>query len=146
MYNRYIPQPDGSYSRRKIQDQSMPPPAPQQEKRPAQEQLRPEPQPAPASPPVFNPGPRFQPRPQNRSACRSRPMSHPVPQPSHQEPRGDSCGKKQETNVLSFLKQLLPKDFDTGDLLILLLLLLMSGDCQEDQNTAILTLVLYLFL
>ena len=31
-------------------------------------------------------------------------------------------------------------------LLIVLLLLLMAGDCEEDQNTALLTLVLYLFL
>lgn len=46
----------------------------------------------------------------------------------------------------SFLKQLLPKNFDTEDLLIVLLLLLMAGDCQEDQNTALLTLALYLFL
>lgn len=47
---------------------------------------------------------------------------------------------------MSFLKNLLPRDFDMGDLLIVLLLLLMAGDCQEDQNTAILTLALYLFL
>ncbi len=46
----------------------------------------------------------------------------------------------------SFLKNLLPKDFDTEDLMIVLLLLLMAGDCQEDQNSALLTLVLYLFL
>lgn len=47
---------------------------------------------------------------------------------------------------MGFLKQLLPRDFDTGDLLVVLLLLLISGDCQEDQNTALLTLALYLFL
>ena len=47
---------------------------------------------------------------------------------------------------MSFLRQLLPKEFDVEDLLIVVLLLLMSGDCQEDQNTALLTLVLYLFL
>ena len=35
---------------------------------------------------------------------------------------------------------------DTGDLLIVLLLLLMAGDCPEDQNTALLTLAIYLFL
>lgn len=46
----------------------------------------------------------------------------------------------------SFFKQLLPKDFGTEDLLIVLLLLLMAGDCPEDQNTALLTLALYLFL
>ena len=45
-----------------------------------------------------------------------------------------------------FFRQLLPKDMDTGDLLIILLLLLMAGDCPEDQNTALLTLVLYLFM
>ena len=41
---------------------------------------------------------------------------------------------------------MLPKDFDTGDLLIVLLLLLMAGDCPENQNTALLTLAIYLFL
>ena len=45
-----------------------------------------------------------------------------------------------------FLRQLLPKNLDTGDLLIVILLLLMAGDCQQDQNTALLTLALYLFL
>ena len=48
--------------------------------------------------------------------------------------------------ISGFLKQLLPKNFDTEDLLIILLLLLMSGDCQEDQNTALLTLGIYLFM
>ncbi len=41
---------------------------------------------------------------------------------------------------------MLPADFDTEDLMIVLLLLLMSGQCREDQNTALLTLGLYLFL
>ena len=35
---------------------------------------------------------------------------------------------------------------DTGDLLVIILLLQMAGDCAEDQNTALLTLALYLFL
>lgn len=30
--------------------------------------------------------------------------------------------------------------------MIVLLLLLMSGDCAEDQNTALLTLMLYFFM
>jgi hypothetical protein len=47
---------------------------------------------------------------------------------------------------MGFLRNLLPKDFDTGDLLIVLLLLLMAGDCKEDQSWAWLTLALYLFL
>jgi hypothetical protein len=49
-------------------------------------------------------------------------------------------------NVGSFLKSLLPQNFDTADLFVLLLLLLMAGDCEEEKNTALLTLVLYLFL
>ena len=53
---------------------------------------------------------------------------------------------KQEVNAGSFLKQLLPKDFDTGDLLVIILLLLMAGDCQEDRSTALLTLALYFIL
>jgi len=46
------------------------------------------------------------------------------------------------TNVESFLRQLLPKDFDTGDLLVIILLLLMSGENKENQNNALLTLAL----
>ena len=34
----------------------------------------------------------------------------------------------------------------TGDLMIVLLLLLMAGDCTEDRNTALLTLALYFFM
>lgn len=48
--------------------------------------------------------------------------------------------------ISTFFKNLLPRDFDTEDLIIILLLLLMAGDCKEDQNYALLTLVLYLFL
>jgi len=48
--------------------------------------------------------------------------------------------------VGSFLRQLLPKDFDTGDLIVVLLLLLMAGDCEEDKNNALLTLALYFFM
>ncbi len=47
---------------------------------------------------------------------------------------------------MGFLRQLLPKDFDTGDLIVVLLLLLMAGDCPEDRNTALLTLALYFIL
>ena len=54
--------------------------------------------------------------------------------------------EQNSKSISSFLKQLLPKDFDTSDLMIVLLLLIMSGDCAKDQNTALLTLVLYLFM
>lgn len=84
----------------------------------------------------------------------------PQPRPSHPEPpcsvpiqpkcdppqKRKSCPARQDSSALSFLKKLLPGDFDTGDLMIVLLLILMAGDCQEDQNWAWLTLALYLFL
>ena len=68
---------------------------------------------------------------------------------SRAKPVRQSCPHRNDTsgtNVLHFLRQLLPKNFDTGDLLVVILLLLMSSDCTEDQNSALLTLVLYLFL
>lgn len=92
MYNRYIPQVDGSYRRNPMPDPGTPPqPVP----------------PAPKPPPP---------------------------------PGADPLG------VGRFLRQLLPGDFDTEDLLIVLLLLLLRGDRGEDPNAALLTLALYLFL
>lgn len=105
MYNRYIPQPDGSYHRNSV---SEPVPQPRQE-----------------------PPPRKQP---------SEPKSPQIPSPPP-PPK-----PIQQQSIGSFIKQLLPKGFDTADLMIVLLLILMAGDCEEDQNTALLTLVLYLFL
>lgn len=95
MYNRYIPQPDGSYRRN-----------PAQEQRPNQQRQAP---PPPAPPP-----PKRQP-----------PPPEPIP---------------------GFLRQLIPKDFDTGDLIIVLLLLLIAGDSQESRSNALLTLALYFIL
>ena len=95
MYNRYIPQQDGTFRRKQEPDMPNPP------------------RPKPPEPP-------------------------PCP-PPHREP-------PMEDSVSGFLKRLIPKDFDTGDLIVVLLLLLMAGDCQEDQNWAWLTLALYLFL
>ena len=96
MYNRYIPQSDGSYRRNRMpEQQSRPGPAPRQA---------------------------------------VQPQSQPPVQP------------RQGISVSSFLKNLLPADFDTGDFLIVLLLLLMAEEEQSDSNTALLTLALYLFL
>jgi len=48
---------------------------------------------------------------------------------------------------VSFLRDLLPRDLDTGDLLIVILLLLMSADTSgEEHGNALLTLALYLFM
>lgn len=47
---------------------------------------------------------------------------------------------------MDFLKNLLPKDFDTSDLFVVVLLLLMAGDNTEDKSTALLTLALYFIM
>lgn len=90
---------------------------------------------------------RFVPDPPKNNPCT--PPTAPEPEccvPPPPPPRPQNCPARQEISGFGFLKNLLPKDFDTGDLMILLLLLLMAGDCQEDQNWAWLTLLLYLFL
>jgi len=125
MYNRYVPQSDGSFRRSRMPDNAPHPPAPPQPAPPvAQIPLEPSPE---VITPLREPRRNVPPHP-----YRGRPK---LP---HKD-MGDS-------GILAFLRQLLPRDFDSGDLLVVLLLLLMSGDCQEDQNTALLTLVLYLFL
>ena len=93
MYNRYIPQPDGSYRRNAMPDNRQPPP----------QQPPPPPPPQPHTPP----------------------RSEPIP---------------------GFLRQLIPQGFDTGDLIVVLLLLLIAGDSEEARSNALLTLALYFIL
>lgn len=103
MYNRYIPQSDGSYRRNRMPDASRPTP----QKHP----------------------------PQDRPDCPPpKQEAKPIPKPKKEEPYG------------GFLRQLLPKDFDTGDLIVILLLLLMAGDSEEDRSNALLTLALYFLM
>lgn len=103
MYNRYIPQPDGSYRRNPT---------------PEQRQQR-QPQKSPSPPPVSQ-----------------RPTPPPMPQrhPPQPEP------------IPGFLRQLIPQGFDTGDLIVVLLLLLIAGDSREQRSNALLTLALYFVL
>ena len=108
MYNRYIPQPDGTYRRNTVIDSDSCPPEP--------------PRKDPHEPPCPPPPP-------------------PKPEPPKREPCGQSGA-----NAGDFLRRLLPRNLDTGDLIVVLLLLLMAGDCQEDRNTALLTLAIYLFM
>lgn len=107
MYNRYIPQSDGSYRRNPTQES------------------RPQPQRSPAPPP-----PPRQPPP---------PKPSPPPAPQHRSP-------PQSEPIAGFLRQLIPKGFDTGDLIIVLLLLLIAGDNPESRSNALLTLALYFVL
>lgn len=102
MYNRYIPQPDGSYRRNPMSDSRQP----QHQQSPPQ---RPSPPPVQPSPP--SPG-----------------------RPPQSEP------------IMGFLRQLIPQGFDTGDLIIVLLLLLIAGDSKEARSNALLTLALYFVL
>ena len=97
MYNRYIPQPDGSFRRNLVQEQ------------PQKVRHQPQPSPAPTPPPQQS-------------------------QPPYHEP------------IPSFLRQLIPQGFDTGDLIIVLLLLLIAGDSKESRSNALLTLALYFIL
>lgn len=122
MYNRYIPQPDGSYRRNRMADTIQP-----------QQIRQPDPPPIPPDPPQQHPQPPQQPPAEPPKSHQSQPAKQPPP-------------ARQNIGAGDFLRQLLPKDLDTGDLLVIALLLLMSADCQEDRNTALLTLVLYLFM
>lgn len=65
----------------------------------------------------------------------------PTPQPSCQTTTG-----KHFDPIWGFFKNLLPQNMDTGDLIVILLLLLMANDCEENRNHALLTLALYFFL
>lgn len=116
MYNRYIPQPDGSFRRSAVPDRQQPP----------------------------------RPRPQERPVHRPQEPACPTPEPPPKKP--ERCPHREPppagsgSSIGSFLRQLLPKDFDTSDLMIVLLLLLMAGDNPEEQSNALLTLALYLFM
>ena len=114
MYNRYIPQPDGTYRRHTMHDKARPKPP---------EPVCPPPEPDPPCPPPKDCSP---PRQERRP---------PLPPPA--------CGNG---NILGFFKNLLPRELDTADLMIIILLLLMAGDCADDKNTALLTLALYFLL
>ncbi len=124
MYNRYIPQADGSYRRDRVA-------SPQQPQR-SQQPSRPSPQ-RPPEPPPCPP----EPEPPKCTGCNCK---HCRSSPKRREP------PRQEGSVSSFLRNILPKDFDTGDLIIVLLLLLMAGDHPDDQNSALLTLALYFIM
>ena len=106
MYNRYIPQPDGSYQRKRMEEPRIERPTPVP---PPQE---------PICPPQQEPPP-------------------PCPPPLQ------SCSQSRSTG---FLQQLLPPNFDIGDLIVIVLLLLIAGDCEQERSHALLTLALYFIM
>lgn len=125
MYNRYIPQPDGSYRKSRVS-----------------EPRRPAPPPRPAPAPVCHPETTQQtvlPPCVKKEECVN----------SSHSKQNQPCRHQQHStqdSLTGFFKQLLPKNIDTADLLIILLLLLMAGDCEEERNNALLTLALYFFM
>lgn len=117
MYNRYIPQSDGTYRKNRV-----PEPGKQSPRAPAPKK------------PVSCPEPEQEPY----IPC---PQVHtPPPRPCYKKPRSGY------DSITGFFKNLLPKEMDTADLLIIVLLLLMAGDCEDDRNNALLTLALYFLL
>ena len=115
MYNRYIPNPDGSHARK---------PVPQQ-----------------------NPGPKT-PKPTVSEQAAEAHIPCPEPEYSHarQHPAPSPPLSHTHQPAMGFLRNLLPKEFDTGDLLVVLLLLLMAADREEEKPNALLTLALYFFM
>ena len=118
LYNRYIPQPDGSYKRRRVQDPTPP-----------------EPKQAPIPPP-----------PEIKTAPPQMEIPVQTAPPTRRKQQSSKTQSQNHDSIPNFFKQLLPKNMDTGDLLIILLLLLMAGDREEDRNNALLTLAIYFFM
>ena len=106
MYNRYIPQGDGTYRKNPV------------------------PHPAGTS------------RPPEKTGVSGTPCASDRPCASDSPCTSDSTG----LGIGAFLRSLLPRALDVEDLMVILLLLIMSGDSREEPNTALLTLMLYLFL
>ena len=67
----------------------------------------------------------------------------PCPPPRPPEPPTGPVGGK---SIGDFLGQLLPAGFDTEDLIVVLLLLLMSGNCDSGHDMPLITMLIYLFL
>ena len=116
MYNRYIPRPDGTYQKNKFPDPEA-----------ANQHSSVQQQPQAETIPIIKASPQAQPCEENERVCRRK-----------QPPKPEK--------IPGFIRQLLPKNLDTGDLMIILLLLLMAGDSEENKNNALLTLALYFLL
>ena len=124
MYNHYIPQSDGSYRR-----SSIPDPPRQQQHRPPMPFQRPEHRPEP-----------------EQSPQKTVPEAPPPPQeypPAHNEVMRP---QRQELGILSSLRRLLPKEIDSFDLVIIVLLLMLSQDENDGDIAPLLTIALYFLL
>jgi hypothetical protein len=125
LYNRYIPQPDGSYRKNRVPEAIVSPPQSWQPPPKAKTSAH-----KPANEPKCPP---------REDTCVSKP-------PPRQRHASNNHPPGNADSIIGFLKQLLPRDIDTADLLIILLLLLMAGDNEAERNNALLTLALYFFM
>ena len=117
MYNRYVPQRDGSFQRSAMPD------SPRREPPKLQPPQPPVPPPEPPQPTEL---PKEMPQEEPRPVC--------VP------------GTPERRGAEDFFSRLLPKNMDSGDLLMLLILLLLLNDGNGDAPPALLTLALYFLL
>lgn len=76
------------------------------------------------------------------------PPPPPKPEPCHQPepPRQECPEQKQDGGILSILRRFLPKEIDSTDLLVIVLLLLLSDQECEDDLAPLLTIALYFML
>lgn len=132
MYNRYLPQPDGSYRRQRVQEPVIPAPPPHRQT--AREDSVPAPQPDREAHDRRETDAPSQEQPSTRS------------QPPQRERQNQSPHRPASQSVDGFLRQLLPADFDTGDFMVVLLLLLIAGDNPDQRGNALMTLLLYLMM
>lgn len=119
MYNRYTPQPDGTY--RRVREEAPGKPVHPSQPREAASPAPPEPH--GALPPAEKPS----------AEKHSAEKPHTAPPP-------------QQPALPGFLQNLIPAGMDTEDLLIILLILLTAGKDEEAKNSAMLTIALYFAL
>lgn len=136
MYNRYVPQSDGTFRKSRVPEAQKaaprkPSPPPKPPEKPCLSR--------PLGKPSARPPMTYRRQPPRPGSCLNKP-AEPVPE------KGETCPPGKEGGIGSFLRQLLPKGLCTEDIFVILLLLFMRGNNEEGKNDALLTLVIYLFL
>lgn len=127
MYNHYIPQSDGSFRRNSVPEPNR--------------RQSPRPQPSHPNPPTQQPRPEPQtPKPEQHAY---------PPQPPRQQP--EPCGEQSEScrdpsGMFSFLRRFFPKDMDSTDLIVIVLLLLLCSEEGDGDLAPLLTIALYFLL
>ena len=74
------------------------------------------------------------------------PAASKAPAPPPPGPQRPPKPPEKPESIPGFFGNLLPKGLDAEDLIVILLLLLMSENCRDTPNTALITMLIYLFL